>query len=106
MFVFVDIGGIVDESQYLDFQRHLWWSFCFVLGELRLRMSFRRCYSLFIRMSPLYECKNAIIYEYHTVYSYISIANLLFGSDNLTGENNLIVFRNVQKYIHHTNRFE
>jgi hypothetical protein len=31
--------------------------------------------------------------------------NLLFGSDNLTDENNLIVFRNVQKYIHHTNIF-
>jgi hypothetical protein len=28
---------------------------------------------------------------------YISIENLLFGSDNLTDENNLIVFRNVQK---------
>jgi hypothetical protein len=27
----------------------------------------------------------------------ISIENLLFGSDNLTDENNLIVFRNVQK---------
>ena len=27
------------------------------------------------------------------------IENLLFGSDNLTDENNLIVFRNVQKYI-------
>jgi hypothetical protein len=36
----------------------------------------------------------------------ISIENLLFGSDNLTDENNLIVFRNVQKYIHHSNRFE
>jgi hypothetical protein len=34
------------------------------------------------------------------------IENLLFGSDNLTDENNLIVFRNVQKYIHHSNRFE
>ena len=33
------------------------------------------------------------------------IENLLFGSGNLTDENNLIVFRNVQKYIHHTNRF-
>jgi hypothetical protein len=27
-------------------------------------------------------------------------------SDNLTDENNLIVFRNVQKYIHHSNRIE
>ena len=35
----------------------------------------------------------------------ISVENLLFGSDNSTDENNLIVFRNVQKYIHHTNRF-
>ena len=42
-----------------------------------------------------------------TSYTVISIANLLFGSDNLTDENNLIVvFRNGQKYIHHTNRFE
>ena len=35
----------------------------------------------------------------------VNFENLLFGSDNLTDENNLIVFRNVQKYIHHTNRF-
>ena len=32
----------------------------------------RRCYSLFIRMSPLYECKNAIIYEYYTIYRYLN----------------------------------
>ena len=41
-----------------------------------------------------------------TPYTVISIENLLFGSDNLTHENNLVVFRNVQKYIHHSNRFE
>jgi hypothetical protein len=41
-----------------------------------------------------------------TPYTVISIENLLFGSDNLTDENNLIVFRNAQKYIHHSNRFE
>jgi hypothetical protein len=41
-----------------------------------------------------------------TTYTVISIENLLFGSDNLTDENNLIVFRNVQKYTHHSNRFE
>jgi hypothetical protein len=41
-----------------------------------------------------------------TPYTVISIENLLFGSDNLTDENNLIVFRNVHKYIHHSNRFE
>jgi hypothetical protein len=41
-----------------------------------------------------------------TPYTVASIENLLFGSGNLTDENNLIVFRNVQKYIHHTNRFE
>ena len=40
-----------------------------------------------------------------TRHTAISIENLLFGSDNLTDESNLIVFRNVQKYIHHTNRF-
>jgi hypothetical protein len=33
-----------------------------------------------------------------TPYTVISIETLLFGSDNLTDENNLIVFRNVQKY--------
>jgi hypothetical protein len=41
-----------------------------------------------------------------TPYTVVSIENLLFGSGNLTDENNLIVFRNVQKYIYHTNRFE
>ena len=41
-----------------------------------------------------------------TPYTVISIANLLFGSDNLTDENNLIVLRNVEKYIDHTNTFE
>ena len=41
-----------------------------------------------------------------TPYTVISIETLLFGSDNLTDENNLIMFRNVQKYIHHSNRFE
>jgi hypothetical protein len=52
-------------------------------------------------MSSLYKCKNAIM-----SIRYISIENkLLFGCDNLTDENNLIVFRNVQNYIHHTNRF-
>jgi hypothetical protein len=40
-----------------------------------------------------------------TRYTVISIENLLVGSDNLTDENNLIVFRNVQKYIQHSNRF-
>jgi hypothetical protein len=40
-----------------------------------------------------------------TPYTVISIETLLFGSDNLTDEHNLIVFRNVQKYIHFTHRF-
>ena len=41
-----------------------------------------------------------------TLYSVISIEILLFGSDNLTDETNLIVFTNVQKkYVYHTNRF-
>jgi hypothetical protein len=40
-----------------------------------------------------------------TPYTVISIETLLFGSDNLTDETNLIVFTNVQKYIYHTNRF-
>jgi hypothetical protein len=35
-----------------------------------------------------------------TPYAVISIETLLFGSYNLTDENNLIVFRNVQIYIH------
>ena len=41
-----------------------------------------------------------------TPYTVISIENLLFGSDNLTDENNLIVLRNIEKYIDHTNKFE
>jgi hypothetical protein len=36
-----------------------------------------------------------------TPYTVISIETLLFGSDNLIDENNFIVFRNAQKYIHH-----
>jgi hypothetical protein len=40
-----------------------------------------------------------------TPYTVISIENLLFDSDNLTDETNLIVFTNVQEYIYHTNRF-
>ena len=39
-----------------------------------------------------------------TPYAVISIETLLFGSDNLTDETNLIVFTNVQIYIYHTNR--
>jgi hypothetical protein len=38
-------------------------------------------------------------------YAAISIVTLLFGSDNITDETNLIVFTNVQIYIYHTNRF-
>ena len=40
-----------------------------------------------------------------TPYAVISIETLLFSSDNLTDETNLIVFTNVQKYIYHSNRF-
>jgi hypothetical protein len=62
-------------------------------------MPFRRCYSLFIGMSPSYNARMQLFMNI-TPYTVISIENLLFGSDNLTDENNLIVFRNVQKYIH------
>ena len=41
-----------------------------------------------------------------TPYTVISIETLLFGSDNLTDENNLIVFRNVHKYIQTTSKFK
>jgi len=54
---------------------------------------------------PLYAKARMQLFMNITPYTVISIENLLFGSDNLTDENNLIVFRNVQKYIHHTNRF-
>jgi hypothetical protein len=40
-----------------------------------------------------------------TPYTVISIETLLFGSDNLTDETNLLVFTNVQQYIYHNNRF-
>ena len=55
---------------------------------------------------PLYTNARMQLIMSITPYTVISIKNLLFGSDNLTDENNLIVFRNVQKYIHHSNRFE
>ena len=53
---------------------------------------------------PLYANARIQLFMNIAPYTVISIENL-FGSDNLTDENNLIVFRNVQKYIHHTNRF-
>ena len=49
---------------------------------------------------PLYKNARMQLFMSITPYTVISIENLLFGSDNLTDENNLIVFRNVQKYIH------
>ena len=55
---------------------------------------------------PLYTNARMQLIMSITPYTVISNENLLFGSDNLTDENNLIVFRNVQKYIHHSNRFE
>ena len=48
------------------------------------------------------ECK---LFMNITPYTVISIETLLFGFDNLADENNLIVLRNVQKYMHHTNIF-
>ena len=63
----------------------------------KLWMPVRRWYALFIRMSPLYECKNARMQLFIniTLYTVMSIENVFFGSDNLTDENNLAVFRNV-----------
>jgi hypothetical protein len=55
---------------------------------------------------PLYTNASMQLIMNFTPYTVISIENLLFGSDNLPDENNLIVLRNVQKYIHHSNRFE
>ena len=57
---------------------------------------------------PFHVSKNARMQLFMSItpYTVVSIENLLFGSDNLTDENNLIVLRNVQKYIHHSNRFE
>jgi hypothetical protein len=48
---------------------------------------------------PLYANARMQLFMNITPYTVISIANLLFGSDNLTDENNLIVLRNVEKYI-------
>jgi hypothetical protein len=55
---------------------------------------------------PIYTNARMQLFMSITRYTVISIENLLFGSDNLTDENNLILFRNVQKYIQHSNRFE
>ena len=46
---------------------------------------------------PLYTNARMQLIMNITPYTVISIENLLFGSDNLTDENNLIAFRNVQK---------
>jgi hypothetical protein len=51
---------------------------------------------------PLYTNARMQLFMNITPYTVISIETLLFGSDNLTNEHNLIVFRNVQKYIHDT----
>ena len=55
---------------------------------------------------PLYTNARMQLLMNITPYTVISIENLFFGSDNLTDENNLIVLRNVEKYIDHTNTFE
>ena len=67
-------------------------------------MPFRRCYSYLLEC-PLYTNARMQLFMNITPYTVISIETLLFGSDNLTDENNLIVFRNVHKYIHHAKRF-
>jgi hypothetical protein len=54
---------------------------------------------------PLYTNARMKLFMYITPYTFISIETLLFGSDNITDETNLIVFTNVQIYIYHTNRF-
>ena len=51
---------------------------------------------------PLYANARMQLFMNITPYTVISIDTLLFGSDNLTDENNLLMFR---KYRHHTNRF-
>ena len=55
---------------------------------------------------PLYTNARMQLFMSISPYTVISIENLLFGTDDLTDEHNLIVFRNVQKYMHQSNRFE
>jgi len=54
---------------------------------------------------PLYTNAKMQLFMNITPYAVISIETLLFGSDNLTDETNLIVITNVQIYIYHTNGF-
>ena len=54
---------------------------------------------------PLYTNARMQLFMNITPYTVISIETLLFGSDNLTDETNLIVITNVQIYIYHTNGF-
>jgi hypothetical protein len=56
---------------------------------------------------PLYTNAGMKLFMNITPYAVISIETLLFGSDNITDETNLIVFTNEQMYlyIYHTNRF-
>ena len=49
---------------------------------------------------PLYTNARMQLFMNITPYTVISIETLLFGSDNLTNETNLIVFTNVQIYIY------
>jgi hypothetical protein len=44
---------------------------------------------------PLYTNARMQLFFNITLYTVISIENVLLGSDNLTGENNLAVLRNV-----------
>jgi hypothetical protein len=44
---------------------------------------------------PLYANERMQLFINITLYTVISIENVLLGSDNLTDENNLAVFRNV-----------
>jgi hypothetical protein len=54
---------------------------------------------------PLYANAGMKLLMNSAPYAVISIETLLFGSDNITDETNLIVFTNEQIYIYHTNRF-
>ena len=54
-------------------------------------MSFRRCNSLLLEC-PLYTNARMQLFMNITPYTVISIENLLFGSDNLTDENNLYIY--------------
>jgi hypothetical protein len=78
-------------------KRHLGTLYCkeFVLRLLLLSTSPLEDDMHYLLECPLYANERMQLFINITLHTVISIENVLLGSDNLTDENNLAVFRNV-----------